>query len=797
MICYFANRRMAILGMASTELPDSLRISNDSEVVEIETGVTTLTFTINYKKGQVSEMQTLTSIGNYVLMEDEQRQGKFYTVITKEHDRKERTIDLYCEDAGLDLLNEAVTPWDAPAKAQSIDYYINKAAYDSGFEIGINEVGNLSRKLSWEGEATATERLLSIATQFDHAEIGFSFAIERMVVTHKYINIYKKRGSDTGLELRLGQDVDNIIDKESIDNLATALRVTGGTPEGKETPINLKGYNYDDGDIYTDGIYLKSRSGLAEWSRYLSESGKDVGHITVNYSYDTLSQSELCNRAITQLKKLCQVEINYEVDIVDLPKTIQIGDRVNIIDEEGKLYLEARILRLEKSRSDNSNSATLGEFLIKDSGISQRLQDLADKVAAIKAGDTFYPWVRYADDDKGTGISPMPLNKKYMAIKYGLNQPTPSDDPTDYQGLWTRIGAEDGKPGKEGPAGSDGKPTFMWVMYADTFNGYGISNKPEGKKYIGLAYNKSVSTPSNTPSDYAWSAMYDEAKLEEMQERLNSIVYSITSVTAPRDPVVNQQWWQQDFNNPSEIIGYFVWDGKNWQPQTIQQSILNVVKLNAVEIVGSKITGTDIFGSSINNTFTVNSQGYTLVGTTTLKDSEVLIDFVVKETSQFGFTKILPQGLQSVIYGQDGKIQQSLSLTSKSLDLQDSSGNSGFITAENLTKKPWINIPLSSGWRTSEGNTPQYRKIRNLDGSESVQFRGQVERTSGTITASNSHTYAILPVLYRPSKNAFAQGASATPYYGARLGALTSGELRINAPVATEYVVLDQLSYII
>lgn len=37
------------------------------------------------------------------------------------------------------------------------------------------------------------------------------------------------------------------------------------------------------------------------------------------------------------------------------------------------------------------------------------------------------------------------------------------------------------------------------------------------------------------------SSRYDEAKLEEMQGKFNSIVNLITSVTAPRDQVFNQQ----------------------------------------------------------------------------------------------------------------------------------------------------------------------------------------------------------------------------------------------------------------
>ena len=144
---------------------------------------------------------------------------------------------------------------------------------DSGFEIGINEVSDLSRTLSWDGESTVTERLQSLARQFD-AEISYTFEIDGMSVTRKCINFFKHRGLDTGITLRIGTAAGSIRVKKTIENLATALLPTGDN-------ITLSGYSYDDGDIYIDGQYLKSRSALAKWSRYLSptEQGDGDGHI--------------------------------------------------------------------------------------------------------------------------------------------------------------------------------------------------------------------------------------------------------------------------------------------------------------------------------------------------------------------------------------------------------------------------------------------------------------------------------------------------------------------------------------
>lgn len=51
--------------------------------------------------------------------------------------------------------------------------------------------------------------------------------------------------------------------------------------------------------------------------------------------------------------------------------------------------------------------------------------------------------------------------------------------------------------------------SYTWIMYADTATGSGISASSEGKRFIGVAMNKTTSTPSTTPGDYTWSPLYD------------------------------------------------------------------------------------------------------------------------------------------------------------------------------------------------------------------------------------------------------------------------------------------------
>lgn len=114
-------------------------------------------------------------------------------------------------------------------------------------------------------------------------------------------------------------------------------------------------------------------------------------------------------------------------------------------------------------------------------------------------GTTYYTWFKFADDEYGNGMSSSPDGKECLGIAYNKVTPVMSNNPEDYQ--WARITGE-GVPGKPG---DDGKTYYTWVRYADDASGNGMSDSPNGKYYIGFAYNKEVPTESSNPTDYQWS----------------------------------------------------------------------------------------------------------------------------------------------------------------------------------------------------------------------------------------------------------------------------------------------------
>ena len=404
MIIYFTDRNLNILGQASTTLPGGFRISDDLTTEEIESGVNTFSCRISYNDSSRRELESSIQVGRFILKQSgrafyakENSYDSLYQIVETEFDTKAQELYLYAEDAGLDLLGKVCGA--STQKDKTLTQMLT-AFKPSDWTLKLIGTPTGTKTNTWDGESTCTERLMSVAQLFD-CEIYYSFVIERFVVTSKVINVVRKRGNQIAIpQLRLDLDIDRIVTKQSIADLATAYSVTGGTPSGTNTPINLKNYTYsytdpDTGDVYTVDKttgQMRNTSAMKRWASALDSDGL----ILKPFSYDTTNKATLAGQARAALQKASQVAVNYEVDFARLPEDIRIGDRVNIIDEDGELYLEARMLRIESCAAEDTQTATIGEFLLKESGISEQVIEAA-RAAMIDAMATT-PHLRiYAD----------------------------------------------------------------------------------------------------------------------------------------------------------------------------------------------------------------------------------------------------------------------------------------------------------------------------------------------------------------------------------------------------------------
>ncbi|MCP3026597.1 hypothetical protein [Halobacillus sp. A5] len=183
-------------------------------------------------------------------------------------------------------------------------------------------------------------------------------------------------------------------------------------------------------------------------------------------------------------------------------------------DPDGKDYIGMAYNKMSPTESSDSSDYTWSK--IKGEQGDQGVQGPSGS-----DGEPRYTWIKYADDDSGSGMSDSSSGKEYIGLAYNKTSQTESSDASDY--TWSLIKGDKGDQGDtgakgdkgeqgdrgpqgiEGPPGSDGEPRYIWIRYADDADGNGMSNFPDGKKFIGTAPNKTTATESTDPDDYNWS----------------------------------------------------------------------------------------------------------------------------------------------------------------------------------------------------------------------------------------------------------------------------------------------------
>lgn len=357
------NRQYDIVCQLSFDLADGLFAYNDWFEQDLDTGIGTYQFTVD-KIGD-SEIEKI-NVGCYLIVKDGSKIRSF-EVMRIEEDKDSKTI--YAEDAGLDLLGEQVPPYKAD-KSYPITHYISEFTFDSGWDIGTNEIPETTtRKLEWEGTDTATKRLRQLVRRFD-AEIAYDFEFVHGKIYRKLIHIYKKIGEDKKVRLEVGREVSNVKRTISIENLATTIVATGA--DG----ITLAGAEYNEGNIRSskNSIYLIDYDAVARWKR--AGYAPAGGGIVKRYESEAKTPQALMTEAVIKLKQWNHPEVTYDVSISLLPEEINIGDTVAIVDNnfEPALVVEGRVSSIKKS------IATKDSGEIKITNIESREDTISEKV---------------------------------------------------------------------------------------------------------------------------------------------------------------------------------------------------------------------------------------------------------------------------------------------------------------------------------------------------------------------------------------------------------------------------------
>lgn len=691
---FILSRDQHVLCAPSTDARNSLPIYDDTEdiVLSNNTAITSYEFTVDNTHPDAQKL----SVGGYIAYTNKYHQVKLCTLI--DHDGDDFTQTWHAEDIGMDLINEQADKVTYK-EAHDFAYYANELLADTGWTLGVNEITTLTRTLSFDGqEDTKLKRIGDIANEFDGAELEFVVKMDGSTITEQVVNVWKKIGNGkTQQRFVDAVNLSALKTSGTIDSLHTAMAGYGSTPTSttdaneEQDPITFADIVYDDGQFFSpkgDKVVYDRVAGKT-WARLGAFDPQNrsatKGYLVGNYSYDTSDPNELLNRTITQLKSVNTPKESYEADVVDIKA--DIGDYVQIAHHNyhPPVYLSARVLEVKNHYTvPNSDTAVFGNYSLLESDLDPRIVAMINGLA--KQTEK-YPWVRYADDDKGTNMTALPAGKKYMAIVWSNKTSVPSDDPSDYAGQWALIQGGNGANGAPGPKGADGKSSYLHTAYANSIDGSQdfSTTDGKGKSYFGQ-YVDQTQADSTDPTKYSW-ALFKGTDGRDGKDGSDNVPVITVGAAYPSGPKKGDMHWLTD--NSGVVTGYYTYDGTKWNPYKIDAKILsaetfNGMTFNGVTFIGSK------FISSFKGVKPDGVADYTVHGTTTMADGSIVTDtYSDTDNSQVTHTELSQFGLLSQIYNK-GTLMDSAQL---SLGMLTLSGN--YQTASNKPLE-WITSSLDA-----------------------------------------------------------------------------------------------------
>lgn len=558
--------------------------------------------------------------------------GKSYYLNIVSTEQTEWMITATAWSLSFELISEDVGAYKSP-NAMSFAEYLTTFDAERTLKLGLNEVSDKRISNEWTGTTSVLKRLFSLANVFS-AEIEFETVLnDDYSLKEIILNVYREH-SDTNngvgeyrddITLRYGKGVTGIRKTTDAEKLYTCIQ-----PIGKDglTISGLQKKEYDENgniEFFTEGAFIRAPQARDRFPSNLVN--KSDAYILMRKEYDTSNKEKLYSMALSDLKIASVPVITYEVDgYFDT----NIGDTVMVEDQEWTpiLYLQARVSEQVRSFTEPSRNKTI--FSNFKELQSQVDISLIDKMNALIQENKTYNCMILSDNGivfkNGEGTTTLTASVT-----------APGADLTDkFEIIWKKDGSEIAREksivvsaadivGKavyrfeamegeklrgsyevtvsnvdDGEPGSPGESYYTWVKYADDLHGAGMADIPNGKYYIGLAFNKKSSTASNNPQDYQWSKYKGD----------NGESGIVVSAIPPENPQVGQLW-QAESGQP-----IMRWDGARWVLHYIAVDNLDVKKLSAITADLGEVTAGNI--SNPKKTFVIDVTN----GTITSKASE-------------------------------------------------------------------------------------------------------------------------------------------------------------------------------
>ena len=660
----------------------------------IETLVSTFSFSVPL---DCDESQYLKGL-NKVLVKDKDGDLRQFNIIHTEEVFQEvdSRILVECEDFSISEMNDTVI---YPFNGHNLGDTLTKAVKGTGWGV------EYSADTWQEGEVpfiladytNMREVFGNIQKTYD---VDFKFTAERTAFnqTKRIVKVYKNRGLQTGRYFTYDRDVLGITRDVRYDTIKTAI---------------LPYYTGVDGNVWTlkgmvpvnpiEGITKDKESPLVVHNQAHADYDEPFFFKAMPFKASSTNPEQVYRQGVEELLKYIAPIYTYTVNVILLNRvqgwegeTLALGDTVWMKERVGsrEIGLEARVIEYVYHEDDPSlDEVTFTNFREIDTydtsdiaGIRDALNDLKDQVDSNTVIiETTREQISKLEEGQEGIITD--LNNKNSISIGDTPKPNPIDGDTWFS---TRVN-EAGQTIHEIKVW-DGVEK-VWKLSMDTSKAFEAEDtakaaQKDAEESLDKA-NKAVADAENAVVIGEGNA----AKIITMEEAINLRVEKndvINQINVSTEGIIidgaKVQITGKTYIEDAVITDAMISDlsATKLTAGVIDASKINVTNIDASNIKAGTIQGIDIIGSKITNPFSIGSEGYTLDGQTVMERAQVKIDYTVSETGQKGWSILHARGIQNQLLNDNGTINSFSSLASDGLSIQDSLGNSGYLSAELL-----------------------------------------------------------------------------------------------------------------
>lgn len=312
---------------------------------------------------------------NLVVIRDTDGKYRLFQIREIREDRIAGTIEVTCEDAAIAELNDEVIEggYRPSHPHEALHEALSATPGGSRWKVGHVDTSFPTGRSTDFYYVSVMEAITRILETWD-AEVRFRVEIEGGRITGRYVDLFVRRGTDTGKRFEVGKDITGIERTIDTTEVKTALY---GRGKGEETEDGGYGRRITFADLNGGKEWIEDADATRRFGRPDPKWGQGAvpgirPRFGVYINEEIEDPAELLEETKKKLAELSQPKVTYSLSVVDLSnlagfehERVRLGDTVRVIDRKFQpaLEIEARVIEITHYLDEpHKTQIVLGNF---------------------------------------------------------------------------------------------------------------------------------------------------------------------------------------------------------------------------------------------------------------------------------------------------------------------------------------------------------------------------------------------------------------------------------------------------